>query len=220
MTRGAIAWLAGNHARGACISRAPFAEVNAMTRSLAIILSFAAALLIRVPAEAADESKLAGLEPFIGNWQFSDEYLAQNEWAKDFHAQTLQWGPRRNIVRLRETAHKANPDRAVFEGFAYWHPATDELRYTGYNVQERFLFEGKYVEVTPELLVTEYKVYYPRGFAHTVFSEVKGDVREFREERRLVDPDTMELSVWFRVEGEWRRWPSAHAKPFVSTRAR
>lgn len=163
---------------------------------------------------------LAAFEPFIGKWSFTDEFLTQNEWARDFHAEVLEWGGRKNMVRLRETAHRSEPNRLVFEGFAYWHPTEDRIRFTGYNVQERFYFEGEIVELTPERLVRVYRVHYPPGYAHGVYPEVTGDVREFREERRLVTPDTQELRVWFRVDGQWRPWPDAEAKPFVTKRER
>lgn len=127
---------------------------------------------------------LAAFEPFIGKWSFSDEFLKQNEWARDFHAEVLEWGGRKNMVRLRETAHRSEPNRLVFEGFAYWHPTEDRIRFTGYNVQERFYFEGEIVELTPERLVRVYRVHYPPGYAHGVYPEVTGDVREPSVENR------------------------------------
>jgi hypothetical protein len=165
-------------------------------------------------------SKLAGFEPFIGKWSFTEEFLGQNAWARDFHAEVIEWGGRKNLVRLRETVHRSDPGRLVFEGFAYWHPTEDRIRFTGYNVQERFYFEGEIVELTSERMVREYRVHYPPGYSHGVYPDIPGDVREFREERRLVTPDTKELSVWLRVGGEWRRWPDAGAKPFVTIRER
>lgn len=199
----------------ALASAPPAVQQNIRTRLEGLLA------LPAVPAVAGPPAPgLAAYEPFIGKWSFSDEFLSQNEWANDFYAETLEWGGRKNIVRLRETVHRTDPDRMVFEGFAYWHPTENRLRFTGYNVQERFFFEGAIVELTQDRMVKEYRVHYPPGFAHGVYKDVPGDVREFREERRLIDPDTLELRIWFRIGGEWHPWPDADAKPFVTKRER
>lgn len=189
-------------------------------RLIALLIALGSCLAARAPATEHETSRLAGFEPFIGTWAFNDAFLADNEWAREFHAEVLEWGARRNIVRLRETAHKTEPNRVVLEGFAYWHPGEDRLKLAAYNVQERFFFDGVIVTLAPDRLVKEYKVYYPSGYQHTHHPKVPGDVREFREERRLVDPDTMELTVSIRIEGQWQRWPDAAAKPFVTRRVR
>ena len=179
--------------------------------NLAWMIFFTASGLAAEP----DESKLSGFAPFIGTWAFTDQFLAENEWAKDFHAEVLEWGAKKNIVRMRETAHKTDRNRVVFEGFAYWHPSENRLKYVGYNVQERFFFDGEIVELGPSHMIKQYKVFYPPGYAHGAYSEIKGNVREYRGERRLLDASTLELTTLMKIGGQWARWPTPDAKPFV-----
>jgi hypothetical protein len=170
-------------------------------------------------ASPAPASRLEGFERYIGRWAFTSEFLAQNPWAAEFDAEELDWGPRRNIVRMRETIHRADRRRFVFEGFAYWHPTRDKIQFAGYNVQERFFFEGEYLALGPDRALREYDVHYPSDYAFTVYPDLPGRVRRYRGERRLVDPDTIENLVQIRVGEVWKRWPDEDAKPFVMKRA-
>lgn len=170
-------------------------------------------------APAADqEDPLAAFDAFIGNWQFPEEFIAENAWAAEFYARTWSWGPARAIVRLGETVHKATPDRRVFEGFAYWHPVEQQVRFAGYNVQQKFYFEGHYPVLEADRIVREYTVHYPADFEHDTFADMSGPTRTYMGELRLIDDDTLEGTTYIRVNGEWRRWPTADASPFRLTR--
>jgi hypothetical protein len=175
------------------------------------------------PPEASpplDSIRMANFERFLGPWEFPPAAVERTPQLAEFYARHDTWGPRRRTVRLRETVHKQNPDRLVFEGFAYWHPVEDKIRFTGYNVQARFYFEGEYQMLQPRRIVREYAVYYPADFSFTEYPEVKGSVRRYRGEWQLTDDSTMTMTTRMLVGSEWVIWPTADAKPFTTRRAR
>lgn len=168
---------------------------------------------------SAQDPHLAGFERFIGRWAFPDEFLEANPGAADHWVRTWEWGSAGAVVWLGETVHKSDPNRTVFEGFAYWHPVRDRVEFVGYNLQLHFFLEGHYERLGPDGLTRVYTVHYPSDFEHDTYPEVTGQVREYRSERRFIEPDVLESRTFMRIEGEWIPWPTPDAAPFRVVRS-
>ncbi|HSR69530.1 MAG TPA: hypothetical protein VLU25_16465 [Acidobacteriota bacterium] len=167
--------------------------------------------------EEAKANPLESLSALIGNWNAPAEALETRPGLKVRWTMSHEWGPRRHLIRIYEARHHTDPDKTVLEGFIFWDPRDERLRFVGYNAPQRFLFEGHYEAQRPDVIVRIYDVHYPEGFPHIPSPELPGLTRTFRETLRFPDPDTMEQLIDIKIDNTWHPWGN-RAEPFIHHR--
>ena len=143
-------------------------------------------------------------EPFIGEWELSEEEKKRNPRFGD-RLSAYEWGPQKRVLRFVEGYLAGRKETRVLEGFAFWNPVTGRVEFYAYNSNEDFLFKGEYTILEKDKIQREYEVYYPadHDYAKRGYSVIK-----FRETSTLKDSNTKDVHILYfnKKDNRWDPW--------------